>query len=228
MIKRLLRFINDHENGLSGLLRLLRANYKRVFHEGFYYLFNKIKAITLIKKSPVKLSEEQFLDLKIDDDDAVNWVLRGGHTEALVKRGETFREARDRLIESNAFQTYQDFTNEIDTSKAFSEPMNLSLRFWSTGNNLFLYPAIFGFRHLVMPYNGANLYINAGIKPNIYTASYFDNLPKMNDNEIENFLASNPLEVTNQAFTSGRHRACAMLGRLVKGQTYIPIYVYKK
>ena len=225
MMKKIMRFILNYETGLIGLLRLFKARYKRIIKLGFDYFFNRLKVMLTFKKTRFKLTEEQFLDLKIDDDDAVNWTLRGLHTEALIKRGETFREARDRLMKSNIFEEYPNSTEEIDTSRAFNEPMNLSLRFWSKGNNLFLYPAIFGFRHLVMPYHAANLYINAEIKPNIYSASYFDNLPKMTDCEIENFLASNPLEIKNNALSSGRHRACAMLGRLVKGQSYIPIYV---
>ena len=46
----------------------------------------------------------------------------------------------------------------------------------------------------------------------------------MNDNEIKKMLKKNPLEITGKGFSSGRHRACAMIGRLIRGEPYIPIY----
>ena len=89
----------------------------------------------------------------------------------------------------------------------------------------FAAPVLYGFRHLVMPYRGANLYINRGLSPSLFSSQYFESLAQMTDEEIELFLSLHPLEVTDDYLTSGRHRASAMLGRLLRGEPYIPFSV---
>ena len=50
----------------------------------------------------------------------------------------------------------------------------------------------------------------------------------MSDNDIEEFLKENPIEITKDYLTSGRHRVCAMIGRLVSNKKYISIYAVFK
>ena len=47
----------------------------------------------------------------------------------------------------------------------------------------------------------------------------------MNEEELRTFLKDNPIEVTNNCVTSGKHRVYAMIGRIAKGKDYIPFYV---
>ena len=47
----------------------------------------------------------------------------------------------------------------------------------------------------------------------------------MTDDEIISFLKDNPIEITNNFITSGRHRVSAMCGRMIKGKKYLPLYV---
>ena len=46
----------------------------------------------------------------------------------------------------------------------------------------------------------------------------------MTDKEVEDFLLKNPIEITKDYITSGRHRVAAMIGRLVIDQKYLTMY----
>ena len=59
------------------------------------------------------------------------------------------------------------------------------------------------------------------------TEEYYYNLELMNDDELETFLKENPVEFDNGYIKHSFHRACAMIGRLIKGKKYIPFYMKK-
>lgn len=40
-------------------------------------------------------------------------------------------------------------------------------------------------------------------------------------------IRQNPIEINKYGFLSGRHRVAAMIGRLLRGERYLPFYVYK-
>ena len=44
----------------------------------------------------------------------------------------------------------------------------------------------------------------------------------MSDHEIKSFLEKNKIELSGKSITSGRHRVCAMIGRIIAGGDYIP------
>ena len=47
----------------------------------------------------------------------------------------------------------------------------------------------------------------------------------MSDEEIETYLKENPVEFDPVHISSSYHIACAMIGRLIRGEKYIPFYV---
>lgn len=169
------------------------------------------------------LTLEEFLELKIDEPGAVNWRWRGPQMDVLYRAGETLADALPRIENADA-RGFQQGVSETDTSECFPEPMSLARSFWQGGENLFLYPAVFGFRHNVMPYHGANLYILSKKRPLLYSAAYYDSLPRMTETEIELFLEEHPIEVKGGCVISGRHRVSAMLGRVSRGENYIPLH----
>ena len=57
------------------------------------------------------------------------------------------------------------------------------------------------------------------------TEEYYNSLEKMSDDEITTFLKENPVEFDNGFIKHSYHRACAMLGRLISGKSYIPFYM---
>jgi hypothetical protein len=208
-------------NFLMLLTRGIKAGPKKIFE---YLLRRTLGAVSGTTRSvprtpkPRFLSLSEFCELQIDSPDAVNWQVRGPHWHAVFSPGETFGDALSRLRETELPESVTP-----DTQHSFDEPMNLSRRFWKTGNNSLLAPLRYGYRHAVVPYMAANLYINRNIEPSLYSDEYFESLPSMTDAEIYSFLLRNPISVISGSLTSGRHRATAMLGRLLRGEPYIPV-----
>ena len=60
------------------------------------------------------------------------------------------------------------------------------------------------------------------------TEEYYNSLELMSDEELELFLKQNPVEFDNGFVKHSYHRACAMIGRLLKGKPYIPFYMEKE
>ena len=57
------------------------------------------------------------------------------------------------------------------------------------------------------------------------TKEYYEGLDLMTDKEIEKFLKDNPVEFQNGFIKHSFHRACSMIGRIIKGKPYIPFYM---
>lgn len=57
------------------------------------------------------------------------------------------------------------------------------------------------------------------------TKEYFESKELMTDEEIEEFLRDTPVEFENGFIRHSYHRACAMIGRLIRGKPYIPFYM---
>ena len=60
------------------------------------------------------------------------------------------------------------------------------------------------------------------------TKEYYESLPQMTDADIERDLMMRPIEFGNGYIRHGYHRACAMIGRLIRGKPYIPFYIEGK
>ena len=56
---------------------------------------------------------------------------------------------------------------------------------------------------------------------------YFKKKKDMSDSDIEEFLRTNSVEFDNGFIRHGYHRACAMIGRLIRGEKYFPFYMLK-
>ena len=70
-----------------------------------------------------------------------------------------------------------------------------------------------------IPYSEANKFIsNDKNNLNLYSTKYYESLKTMNEEELRTFLKDNPIEVTNNCVTSGKHRVYAMIGRIAKGK----------
>ena len=60
------------------------------------------------------------------------------------------------------------------------------------------------------------------------TKEYFQSKSLMTDQEIEIYLMANPVGFGNGYIKHGWHRACAMIGRSINEEKYIPFYMEKK
>lgn len=173
----------------------------------------------------ITLSKDDFLNLLIEPEDSFNWGWRIRHLGPVTANGKykRIKDVVDYLSSADHISAIESTVEETDTSHPFFPPTNYDMRFWWGGNNYFWYCVKYQFRRNVVPYSAANDYIISGQKPLLYTKEYYETLPEMTDKEIRSFLQSSPIEITNGAVTSGKHRAFAMIGRLAAGKPYIPI-----
>lgn len=187
-----------------------------------YFNINNSKEIREYKY----LSYDEFLDIYIEDKKSINWLLRKPHLD-LVTNNKNNLKVKDVLLYFKNPGSLDDKLNSIietDTSTSFEEPIHLNKKFWLSGNNFYIYPLIFGFKKNVIAYKKANMYINKSTSPALYSRQYYQSLKNMTSIEINELFKNSPLEITNGALTSGRHRAFAMIGRLLVDEEYIPIY----
>ncbi len=117
---------------------------------------------------------------------------------------------------------------ETDTSNPFFDPHNYDEKFWQSGNNYFIYCILFQFKKNVLPYAQVNDYIKTRQKPDVFTRKYYESLKDQSEDEIKSMLQKQPIEINSMAITSGKHRAFAMIGRLITGKPYIPFKVINR
>lgn len=176
-----------------------------------------------------KVSEGEFLTTLIEPAESFNWRWRRPHLDIITEHGKCRRvgEIIQLLKSDNELKQLSASIRETDTSRPFHEPANYDQRFWQSGNNFFAYCIVYQFREDVVPYAKANEYIRRGQRPFLYTSEYYESRRSLTDDEIERLLEDDPIELSDGAITSGKHRACAMIGRLVSGESYIPFWSVK-
>ncbi len=217
------------------ILFLLIIKYKKSITN--YSLKNKFNALSNIqfKNFPISnkikqkgckvLTEKEFKNTYFDFDKS-NWIYRKPHlsiftnSTKIKKIGPIINHIRKN------FKKIKSSIKEVDTSKTFDEPLEWNDNFWKKGNNFFIYSIIYEYRHGVVAYNQSNKYIRENQKLKLYSKKYFESLKSMSDKEIKNYLDQNPLKLIDNAFSEGRHKVAAMIGRLVKNKKYIPFHVY--
>tara|TARA_Y100000389_G_scaffold119039_1_gene116215 strand:- start:745 stop:1860 length:1116 start_codon:yes stop_codon:yes gene_type:complete len=197
---------------------------KEFLKQSFFKYSNIKKSKQVIEYK--KLSYDEFLTICIEDKKSINWLLRKPHLDLVTNNKKNLKVndilnyfKRPGLLDSKLNKIV-----ETDTSSSFTEPVHLNKKFWLSGNNFYIYPLIFRFKKDVIAYKKANEYINKNHNIKLYSKKYFLSLEDMNTYEIEEMFKNNPLEITNGALTSGRHRAFAMIGRLLVNEAYIPIF----
>ena len=207
-------------------LYLLR---KLIFNNKFF--IKKIKNILGFKEQNktttfTKIELSEFLKLNVEAKNSINWSLRKPHLDIVTKNKRYLKveEIIKYLRKSYQLEKLKMEVVEVNTSFIFDEPIHLNKEFWHGGNNFYIYPLLFGFKKGVVKYSSTNEYIQKKLKPNIYSKEYFEQLEDMDEIEIANLFQESPLEITNGSVTSGRHRTFAMIGRIIEGKNYIPIY----
>tara|TARA_B100000902_G_C27188553_1_gene852663 strand:- start:29 stop:1132 length:1104 start_codon:yes stop_codon:yes gene_type:complete len=215
--------------------RLVSKFQKLFFYRNIIFNMNFIKK-TIFKYINTKkskelieyknLSYEEFLNVYIEDKKSINWLLRKPHLDFVTngKKNIKVKDILDYFKTPGLLDHKLNSIVETDTSISFEEPIHINKKFWLSGNNFYIYPLIFRFKKNVIAYKKANEYINKKHDTDLYSKKYFQSLEDMHAYEIEELFKNSPLEITNGALTSGRHRAFAMIGRLLVDEAYIPIF----
>ena len=158
-------------------------------------------------------------------------TLRESHRAAITNNHElvTIEEVIEFFKHSEIIEIMnKDYILETNTTEHFNEPINLNEKFWKTGNNYFYNCIVGGFRKDVICYKDANKYILANkTGPMLFSREYYASLDKMSDNEIILFLKDNPIGLQGDLIVHGIHRVCAMIGRIINNEKYIPFSLGK-
>jgi len=193
-----------------------------ILPENLIGIFSKIMPLFGLKI--VELSKNEFLNTMIEPKNSFNWKWRARHLNLVTENGKNIlvKDIVHYLSDSSTIQKIENEVEETNTKKPFHEPSNFDMRFWWEGNNYFWYCVKYQYKRDVVQYALANDYIKSGQKPLIYTANYYESLVNMTDKEIEAFLLKSPIEIRDGSVVGGKHRAFAMIGRLISGKKYIP------
>lgn len=187
-----------------------------------------MKDLNIKRKMIYELNEKAFLRLLVEEKNSMNWNHRKNHLDIVTRNRKNKRVGK--IIKffsnkSNYLSTLSEIV-ETDNSRIYNEPISHDKKFWNGGNNYFINCLIHEFKKNVVPYSDANKFIfNDKNNLNLYSTKYYESLETMNEEELRTFLKGNPIEVTNNCVTSGKHRVYAMIGRIAKGKDYIPFYV---
>jgi len=157
-------------------------------------------------------AEGHFLELKLDE--FLNLKLlhepHAYHKEGtmciyqdLIKRGCTVREIIFNILK---------------------DPRYLDLRKYDVADQLkfdhmthYIHCIRYGFRHGIEAWKEtpANL---------LTDDKYYSGRREMHDDEIAKYLKESPITIKGQTIVDGMHRSMGMIGRIIKGQKYIPFY----
>ncbi len=169
----------------------------------------------------IPIDKEYFLNLKFPNricekkavclDPEYFWEHRGqweGHHKYKLK---------------NVFQVVEYFKNEEYMNSAISKLASYN---WEYFNCL-----RFGFRRKVLDTDAHKKHggpeISLEERNNTLSPEYYESLEKMTDDEILEFNKDNPIDFDPGWIRHGTHRAYAMIGRLIRGESYIPFYIHK-
>jgi hypothetical protein len=176
--------------------------------------------------SYVEIRRDEFTGMLIESSDSYNWKWRKPHLDVVTNTGKCTRvgDIVDYFSREDVLEKVKNNIIDTNTTRPFRNPINYQKEFWQNGNNYFFYCIYYGFKKGVVPYLRANEYIEGGGGPMLYSSEYFGGLRDCEDFEVSRMLKKHPVEITNGAFTGGKHRAFAMIGRLVRTQTYLPFW----
>lgn len=220
----LFKLISRPKKLLNRILSKLKVVKLNIYKSKETFIFKKhFKAKNLKLNEIHKLNLQSFLNLKIESKYSASWIVRKKHLDIVTsnKKHLVVKDIIKFLKKDNNLDKLVKNVDESRIEKEILGSVSHSKYFWNAGNNYFLFSSYFEFRKNIVPYKKVNDYINSDNNELIYTKKYYEKLELMDEFEIKEFLDKNPIEITNNCITSGKHRAFAMIGRLVRDKEYI-------
>jgi len=220
----LFKLISRPKKLLNRILSKLKVIKLKIYNSKEKFIFTKYFGTKNLELNAIhKLNLQSFLNLKIESKYSASWVVRKKHLNIVTsnKKHLAVKDIIKFLKKDNNLDKLLTNVDESRIEKEISGSVSHSKYFWNSGNNYFLFSSYFEFRKNVIPYKEVNDYINSANNELIYTKKYYEKLELMDEIEIKEFLDKNPIEITNNCITSGKHRVFAMIGRLVRDKEYI-------
>lgn len=173
----------------------------------------------------VVLTEQEFRQLYFEQD-PVNWLLRKPHLALVTDSGkyQTVGDIIEYLESPGVLDSLKQEIIETRFKGRLLEPVYFNKHFWQSGNNFFINCILYSFRKNVIPYEEINEHLSPQADSNLFSSEYYAPLPRMTDNEARLLLEAKPISIHDRSITAGRHRVCAMIGRLISGDSYLPVH----
>ena len=169
---------------------------------------------------PCEIDLNYFLNLKLPN--------RICQKKALILDPEFFWEHRGQFNHPYKLKTVK------EVIEYYKNPTHLNIQKTKMQENNWEYfnCLLYGFRKNVLDTDihktQGGPEISAEERNKILTPEYYQNLEKMSEDEILDFNKSNPINFDLDQINHGTHRAYAMIGRLIRGEKYVPFYVKNK
>jgi hypothetical protein len=172
-----------------------------------------------------RIDLEEFLSLNLLDDNELNTLVRMPHFDLITANGRlrTVGDVVEFLKHGDNLAALVTGARDPVAVTLSRYPRHLDRRFWENGNSFFLNCVRYGFRSGVPAYHLIDSMLDEHGEV-LYSSSYYSRRPEMPDADIEALLRDNPIEIQERSVASGRHRVCAMIGRLISGRAYLAFW----
>jgi len=216
-ILRIYKYILGPDKNKKFLRHLVKVIWPIIIRLPINNLANKIRF--------KKLSEKEFLSLKIIDKNPLNTLIRKAQFDRVTNGGkiEKISDLINFLRSHNGIPTILLGAKEPVETTLEDIPMHLNWQFWNNGDRYFVNCILVQFRKNVAPYSKL-LDLQPPTHP-FYCMKYYESLEIMTDTEIKKLLKSSPVSIRNDAFSGGRHKMFAMIGRMAFDKRYIPFWI---
>lgn len=222
-------FGKDNINNNKKLTRLISELLLKFFKK-IINIFKTLKGYSDNKLQNKYISYSEFRNLSIVDiKDNLDNFYRFEHMRIITN---DFKN----LTIGNIIDFYKNIDNLNLLKKKIIDPINIKLKnnyprhcdyfFWKNGNSFFANNIIFGFKKNIPQYESITKMIDDEGKI-IFSANFYNIQQEMTDNEINEIFTNQPIKIKNNIILNGRHRVCAMIGRIIKNKKYIPISIKK-
>ena len=165
----------------------------------------------------IKISKDYFLDCKFPS--------RECHKKAVCLDPEYHWERRGQYNHQYKLKTVRDVVEYFKQDGAIEKAKEkLKEDNWEYFNCL-----LYGWRNGVIDTDQhkktGGVEISLEDRNRTLSPEYYQSLQKMTNEEIHNFNKNNPVEFDGDIIRHGTHRVYAMIGRLIRGEEYIPFYI---
>ena len=170
----------------------------------------------------------QYCEIDLDHFLKLKFPSRICQKKALILDPDFFWEYRAQYNHHYKLKTVKDVVEYYQNEKHLDNQKNkMKENNWEYFNCL-----LYGFRKNVLDTDlhktQGGPEIPSDERNKILTPEYYQNLELMSDDEISDFNKLNPIGFDLNKISHGTHRAYAMIGRLIRGEKYIPFYVKKE
>lgn len=226
--------IHTYKNNFIFLKIFLKLFMKRktdIFFIFIQKIFYKLKKIRFRKKNPTinYINFENFKKLSLyEKDNELDQYYRFEHLKVITNDFK-FKKIGDIIdyLKTNM--------NKDIFKKKLIQPMKIELDpnfprfcdeiFWQNGNVYYLNNIKYSFKKNIINYESISKIIDTNNKYIFFSESYYESKDDLEKNDIIKLFEKEPVAINNNTIRSGRHRICAMIGRILKNQDYIPIKI---